>query len=148
MLKIPPVASVESKGPLGVVQLPRLWSKVLLDAKGLLPDGYHPCGNGFDRVVLEGLGLDREAVVTFLTDHLPTYPQFETWVVSQVGPISDHTKATINDAILGFAPKPERRAEIIERLGLPADHPATTMVELNTLDDWAEFHHYLTEAES
>ncbi len=145
MKKIPPIAPVDAKGPLGVVQLPRLWSKVLLDANGLLPEGYHVCGNGFDRIVLEGLGLEREAVLTYIVSTRPTYPQFEAWVASQVGPVSTETKAKINDAILGFAPSPERRAQIIERLGLPPDHPAATMVELNTLDDWAEFHRYLTE---
>ncbi len=147
MHKIPPIASIDTKGPLGVVQLPRLWSKVLLDAKGLLPEGYYPCGNGFDRIVLEGLGLDREAVLAYLTAKTPTYPQFEAWVVTQVGEVTEEAKAKINNAILGHVPTPERRAQILERLGLPQDHSARTMVELNTLDDWAEFHRYLTQPE-
>ena len=67
MRKVPPVAAVAAKGPLGVVQLPRLWSKVLLDQRGLLPEGYYPCGLGFDKIVLDGLGLDREEVLAFLT---------------------------------------------------------------------------------
>lgn len=148
MHKVPPIASVDARGPLGVVQLPRLWSKVLLDAKGLLPEGYHPCGNGFDRIVLEGLGLDRDLVLAYLTTNMPTYPEFEAWVTSEVGPVSEETKAAINGSILGFTPSPERRGQILERLGLPADHPAATMVELNTLDDWAEFHRYLAATET
>ena len=38
--QIAPLISSEVAGPLGVIHLPRLWLKVLLSAKGLLPDDY------------------------------------------------------------------------------------------------------------
>lgn len=146
MQKIPPIASVSDTGPLGVVQLPRLWSKVLLDAKGLLPEDYAACGNGFDRVVLEGLGLDREEVVGYLTREMPTYAQFEHWVVQRLGGSVPQEKIeAVNRMILSYDMKPERRHELLEGAGHADDGRITRGAEVNTLDDWAVFHQYLTQ---
>ncbi|MDA8347016.1 MAG: hypothetical protein M0Z66_16355 [Thermaerobacter sp.] len=143
MQKVPPVAPVAAKGPLGVVQLPRLWSKVLLDKKGLLPEGYSACGQGFDRVVLEGLGLDRERVLAFL-DGLPTYPQFEAWVTKELGGSVPQDKIqSVNDYILGREFPEERRRQILESVGYTGDEDVRAGAALNQLDDWAEFHRYL-----
>ena len=49
---IVPLISSGSHGPLGVVHLPRLWSKLTLDAAGKLPPGYDSCGDGFDAMTL------------------------------------------------------------------------------------------------
>ncbi len=144
MRKIPPIASVAAKGPLGIVQLPRLWSKVLLDQKGLLPEGYYPCGQGFDRVVLEGLGLDREEVLAYLTGEMPTYAQFEAWVVAKCGGQVPQEKIDkVNDYILGREFPEDRSAAILERCGYPADTAIRHGAVLNQLDDWDEFHRCL-----
>lgn len=146
MDKIPPIAAVEAKGPLGVVQLPRLWSKVLLDAKGLLPEGYAACGNGFDRIVLEGLGLDREEVVGFLTSELPTYAGFESWVHGKLGEVPADKIAAVNEKILGFESSPERRKVMLEGAGHADDGVVTHTYQINMLDDWSEFHRFLTQS--
>ena len=51
-----PTISSGVAGPLGVLHLPRFWSKVLMDAKGQLHEDYPACGAGFDQMVLDGLG--------------------------------------------------------------------------------------------
>lgn len=145
--KIPPIASVEAKGPLGVVQLPRLWSKVLLDAKGLLPEGYAACGNGFDRIVLEGLGLEREEVVGFLTSELPTYARFESWVREKLGgEVPSAAIASVNEKILAYQTAPERRRELLEAMGHADDGSVTHHYQVNMLDDWSVFHEFLTKS--
>ena len=146
MRKVPPVAAVAAKGPLGVVQLPRLWSKVLLDHKGLLPDGYYPCGQGFDKVLLDGLGLDREEVLAFLKSELPTYGRFEAWVVERCGgQVPQERIDAVNDAILGREFPDDRSVAILERCGFPPETPIRQGAALNQLDDWLEFNRYLTE---
>ncbi len=146
MQKFPPIASVAAKGPLGVVQLPRLWSKVLLDQKGLLADGYYPCGQGFDKVVLEGLGLDREEVLQYLTSEMPTYAQFESWVVGKLGGLVPQEKIDkVNEYILGREFPQERAETILANSGFPKETPITHGAVLNQLDDWQEFHRYLTQ---
>ncbi len=74
-----PTISSGVAGPLGVLHLPRFWSKVLLDSKGQLHEDYPACGAGFDQMVLDGLGLDKDATLAYISDNSPTYPQFEAW---------------------------------------------------------------------
>src|SRR5437868_4978279 len=73
MDKIVPLIGSAEVGPLGVLHLPRLWLKVSLDSKGLLADGYPAVGTGFDQMVLDGLGLRKEAVVEYIKKSHPTY---------------------------------------------------------------------------
>ena len=60
-MAIIPNISSDIAGPLGAIHLPRLWSKLRLSAAGQLQDGYPECGAGFDQMVLDGLGVDRDA---------------------------------------------------------------------------------------
>ncbi|HET7813341.1 MAG TPA: hypothetical protein VFL13_03080 [Candidatus Baltobacteraceae bacterium] len=41
-----PTITSDVAGPLGVMRLPRLWSKLTLAAHGKLPDDYDECGPG------------------------------------------------------------------------------------------------------
>src|SRR5271157_3796800 len=66
MDKIVPLIGSAEVGPLGVLHLPRLWLKVSLDAKGALAEGYPAIGTGFDQMVLDGLGLKKDAVSILL----------------------------------------------------------------------------------
>ncbi len=59
-------------GPLGVFHLPRLWQKVSLVARGKQADGYKGPGRCRDSMLIKGLGLDKDALVTFITDSRPT----------------------------------------------------------------------------
>jgi len=141
MQMLPPVTPNRTKGPLGVCQLPRMWSKVLLDARGLLPPGYSAIGDGFDRVVLEGLGLDRERVMTHLRSNLPTYPEFQRWILEELGgSVPDGAAKKINETIMGYTMGESRRKQLLQNAGLEDDGSLTLVVDINEIDDWAEFH--------
>ena len=77
---IVPLISSGVAGPLGVVHLPRLWLKASLEARGKLAAGYPGAGKGYDQMVIDGLGLNREKVLAYIKDNKPTYTQFENWV--------------------------------------------------------------------
>jgi len=139
--KIVPLISSGVAGPLGVLHLPRLWCKVLLDAKGLLPEGHDACGMGYDQMVLDGLGLDREATLKFLRNQFPTYVQFEAWVLSQKGGSLDKAAVDkLNAAILGYNHSDDVRAGILSHVGRKDDGSVKDAVRLNALEDWHDFH--------
>jgi len=145
MDKMVPLISSDVAGPLGVIHLPRLWCKVLLSAKGMLPDDYDECGSGFDQMTLSGLGLDREATLQYLKSSLPSYPEFEKWVVQQKGGrIDPQTIERLNASIRGYNHSDEHGREMREAAGI-TDHPdIKDAVNLNKLEDWTEFHQMLT----
>src|SRR5438034_5156002 len=80
MNTIVPLISSGVAGPLGVLHLPRLWLKASLEAAGKLAPGYPGAGKGYDQMVIDGLGLNREAVLDYIKKNKPTYPQLEAWV--------------------------------------------------------------------
>ena len=131
--KIVPLISSGTKGPIGVLHLPRLWQKVSLEAAGKIADGYPGIGAGYDAMVIAGLGLDTEAVRSYITNEKPTYPQFEAWIQSQEG-------AKLDDAsIEGYNHDDATRQGILSANGLPDGDPKDA-INLNNLDDWLEFH--------
>ena len=142
MSKIVPLISSGVAGPIGVLHLPRFWQKVSLEAAGKIADGYPGCGAGYDQMVLDGLGLNKDATLDYISNSKPTYPQFEAWVKSQEGVKLDKGSVTsLNSAIAGYIHADETRKSILEANGIEdgpdAPHDA---VNLNNLDDWLEFH--------
>ena len=138
--KIVPLISSGTKGPLGVLHLPRLWQKVSLEAAGKIADGYPGIGAGYDAMVIAGLGLDTEAVRSHITNDKPTYPQFEAWVKSQEGAkLDDASISELNASIEGYNHDDETRQGILSANGLPDGDPKDA-INLNNLDDWLEFH--------
>jgi hypothetical protein len=141
MIKIVPLIGSAEVGPLGVLHLPRLWLKVSLDAKGILADGYPAVGTGFDQMVLDGLGLKKDAVVEFVTKNRPTYPEFETWVKQQPGTRLDGASiAKLNEAIRGYNHDDGTVQSVLGENGLPSDVGIRDAVTLNRIDDWKCFH--------
>jgi hypothetical protein len=142
MSKFVPLLSSGLAGSLGVLHLPRLWLKVSLDAQGKLAAGYPAIGKGFDQMVIEGLNLDRDALVSFIAEKRPTYPQFEQWVREQPGARID--KASIeklNGAISSYNHDDATRRTVLGAAGLADDEKAPRdAVNLNNLDDWTEFY--------
>ena len=140
-----PLISSDLAGPLGAIHLPRLWSKVLLSAKGQLEDGYDECGQGLDQMVLDGLGVDRDAAVGYIKSNLPTYPQFEAWVVQQRGgSIPQGEIDASNAAIRGYNHDDDTRGSILSAAGVADDGSILDAVNLNNLDDWTEMHAAVT----
>jgi len=138
--KIVPLISSGTKGPLGVLHLPRLWQKVSLDAAGKIADGYPGIGAGYDAMVIAGLGLDTEAVRAHITNDKPTYPQFEAWIKGQEGAkLDDASIGELNASIEGYNHDDETRQGILSANGLPDGDPKDA-INLNNLDDWLEFH--------
>lgn len=142
MSKTVPTISSGVAGPLGVLHLPRFWQKVSLDAVGKLADGYPACGAGYDQMVLDGLGLDKEATLGYISSEKPSYTQLEAWIKQQAGAKLDADSIkSLNDAIVGYNHDDETRKGILSSCGLPDDEAAfKDAVNLNNLDDWYEFH--------
>ena len=142
MSNIVPLISSGVAGPIGVLHLPRFWQKVSLEAAGKIADGYPGCGAGYDQMVLDGLGLSKDATLDYISSQKPTYPQFEAWVKAQDGVKLDKGSVTsLNAAIAGYIHADETRKSILEANeiedGPDAPHDA---VNLNNLDDWLEFY--------
>ena len=138
--KIVPLISSGTKGPLGVLHLPRLWQKVSLEAADKIADGYPGIGDGYDTMVINGLGLKADAVRAYITNDKPTYPQFEAWIQGQDGATLDADSiGTLNDSITGYNHDDATRQGILSANGLPDGDPQDA-VNLNNLDAWLEFH--------
>ena len=138
--KIVPLISSGTKGPLGVLHLPRLWQKVSLEAASKIADGYPGIGAGYDAMVIAGLGLDTEAVRAHITNDKPTYPQFEAWIQAQDGAkLDDASIGELNASIEGYNHDDATRQGILSANGLPDGDPKDA-INLNNLDDWLEFH--------
>lgn len=141
MSKFIPLISSGTTGPLGVLHLPRLWLKASLGAAGKLSADYPPCGQGYDQMVLDGLGIDKAAFEKFISESKPTYPQLEAWILEQSGGSLDETKvAKLNEAIAGYNHADDVRAEILGANGLPDTGKILDAINLNNLDDWQAFH--------
>ena len=135
-----PMISSGTKGPLGVLHLPRLWLKVSLESQGKIADGYPGIGAGYDSMVIDALGLSADAVKAYISSQKPTYNQFEAWIQSQPGAKLDaDTIGNLNSAIAGYIHDDETRQDILSACGLPDGEPRDA-VNLNNLDDWYEFH--------
>lgn len=142
MNTIVPLISSGVAGPLGVLHLPRLWLKASLEAQGKLAPGYPGCGKGYDQMVLDGLGLNRQSTLDYLKTQRPSYTQFEAWVKNQPGVKLDKGSIdALNSAIRGYNHDDGTRKGILAAAGLPDDASAfKDAVNLNNLDDWNEFH--------
>ena len=136
-----PLISSGTTGPLGVLHLPRLWLKVSLECCGKLAPGYPGAGKGFDQMVIDGLGLKREAVFEFVKANKPTYCQFEAWVKKTGTRVDKASIEKLNAAIRGYNHDDETRQSILGANQLPDDAAAAKdAVNLNNSDDWKEFH--------
>ena len=141
MNTVVPLISSGTAGPLGVLHLPRLWLKLSLESTGKLAPGYPGAGKGYDQMVIDGLGLQRDAVINFIKTSKPTYPQFEAWVKKNARHLDKGSIDKLNAAIRGYNHDDETRKSILGANGLPDDGSAAhDAVNLNNLDDWKEFH--------
>lgn len=141
MSKIVPTISSGVAGPLGVLHLPRLWQKASLEAAGKLHADYPGCGQGYDQMVLTGLGLDREEFLAYIKGSKPTYVQLEAWVLSKKGGSLDAAAVKkLNDSIVGYNHTDDVRASVLSAVGRHDDGSIKDAINLNNLDDWQAFH--------
>ena len=141
MNTIVPLISSGVAGPLGVLHLPRLWLKTSLEARGKLAPGYPGAGKGYDQMVIDGLGLNRDAVLEYIKTSKPTYCEFEAWVKKNGTKVDKGSIDTLNSAIKGYNHDDGTRKGILGANKLADDDCACKdAVNLNNLDDWYEFH--------
>ncbi|MBC5825331.1 MAG: DUF5069 domain-containing protein [Candidatus Eremiobacteraeota bacterium] len=138
--KIVPLVSSGTAGPLGVMHLPRLWSKLTLHCAGVLAEGYDSIGPGFDSLTLNDLGLNKDEVMQFIKTQKPTYPQFEEWVLQKKGGhIDPAVVKKHNEAILGYNHSGETAQNMRSAMGVKRND-VSDAVTLNTLDDLHELY--------
>jgi len=142
--KIVPTVGSRVAGPLGVVHLPRLWAKLLLSSRELLPDDYDACGDGFDAMTIAAIGLDREELMSFIGTEQPTYMAFETWVLHKTGGKLDSAKIDAhNRAILTYNHSDSTARAMRADSGV-ADPSIGDAATLNALDDFDQLHAQVT----
>lgn len=141
MSKVVPTISSGVAGPLGVLHLPRLWQKASLEAAGKLHPDYPGCGKGYDQMVLDGIGLDREEFLNYIKNSKPTYIQLESWILAKKGGTLDAAAVKkLNEAIKGYLHDDATRKSILDAAGRPDDGSIKDAVNLNNLDDWQTFY--------
>lgn len=143
---IVPAIGSSVAGPLGIVHLPRLWTKVLLASRGLLPADYDECGEGFDGMTISALGLDRDELIAFVRNEQPTYMAFETWVLHRThGTLTPAKIEAHNRAILSYAHS-EATAQAMRANSGVTKSSLGDAATLNALDDFDELHAQITSA--
>ena len=165
---VPLIATIDF-GPLGARQLPRTWYKIILKAKGVLhPDYPHMTDGGLDPRVLRALNLDIRATVHYISEEMPSYLEFESWVRDQCGgQIPVQAVEEWNDYVCNRIHNEAKRAEIRATLGRQDDraigidpdvwgglsphdklvNDATSAVVLNHIEDWHLAYQSLVNAE-
>ena len=92
-------------------------------------------------MVIDGLGLNRDAVLDYIKQNKPTYPQFEAWVKKTGTKLDKGSIEKLNTAIRGYNHDDGTRKSILGANSLPDDASAPKdAINLNNLDDWKEFH--------
>gem|GEM_PF-151535 len=137
-----PAISSTLTGPLGAFHLPRLWLKHRLHGVGRLPEGYRHGAGGFDEMVADALGFDREAFAAYVEMEKADYLAAETWVRSHATTLTAATVDALNAQIGSYKLRPERSAVRRQELGPIADGLELGSA-LNDLDDWAGLHRQL-----
>jgi hypothetical protein len=141
MSKVIPMISSGIAGPLGVLHLPRLWQKVSLGATGKLHDDYPAIGAGFDQMVLDGLGINKDEFQKFVADKKPTYAELEAWVLEKKGGKLDQASVDkLNSAIATYHHSDATRKAILGASNVKDEGKILDAVNLNNLDDWLTFH--------
>jgi len=138
---IVPLITSDASGPIGILHLPRLWTKLSLGAAGRLFPGYDLCGDGFDAMTLAAFGLDRATTIAFVNDNHPTYAQFEAYVIEK-GNVTPDTVKNHNDAIRGYNHSDDLGGKMRTASGI-ADHTVGDAVRLNMVEDLDELRNQL-----
>jgi hypothetical protein len=143
MKKIVPLISSTVVGPLGVAHLPRTWLKAILAEVDALYEGWNPGYRGFNKMVLDALGVDQEAFYAFIKT-MPSYPQTECWIEEAAANLNPASIAQSNETVFSHPRAEDAAAAFRERVGL-SDSNLNLSANLNDLDDWCTIHQWLIE---
>ena len=112
----PLVAPMET-GALGVVQLKRLWSRALAARSGQAVR--HPAEQRLEQLVLDALGVGLEQAQRHLMQHVPSFAEFERWIVETSGGVDPEQVERINALVTGAEPPPATRRRLAEIEAMP-----------------------------
>ena len=113
--------------------------------RGQLHPDYPACGAGFDQMVLDGLGLDKEETLAYIHENRPSYTEFEKWILDKKGGSLDQAAVDeLNAAITGYNHDDDTRGAILGAAGVADDGSILDAVNLNNLEDWTDWHAALT----
>ena len=130
-------------GPLGVAHLPRMWFKGILSAAKALPDTYFDDYKGFNKKVVDALGLEPEPWFAFLKTQ-PTYLEAERYVKAHAAHLDAETIAALNADIATTQRAEENAAKVRATVGLTIEGFNNSAALIN-LDDWFAIHTVLIE---
>lgn len=141
MERLVPLISSSVAGPMGVAHLPRTWLKAILAETDALYEGWNPGYRGFNKMMIDALGIDQEAFFEHIKT-LPTYPETERWVEQNAANLDAASIAASNATILGHERPDEKAAPTREQVGLNGSTLCGSAA-LNDLDDWYTIHRWI-----
>jgi Phytanoyl-CoA dioxygenase (PhyH) len=117
-------------GMLGVYQLKRAWGRQRANRQA--PSAFDPIEFHRDRLVFDALGLGLEQTLQYLGNSVPTFDEFERWIVATTGGRSAVEIARINAAIAGNEYSPEIKAWLAK---IDASEPVLSADDLAFWDE-------------
>lgn len=104
----PSLPAPTEAGALGVFQLKRLWAVALAARRGRRHRDLAELR--LNHLVTDALGLGLEQVQQQLMQRVPTFEEFERWIIATTGGVEPEQIARINAVVAGGAcPEPVRR---------------------------------------
>ena len=125
----------------GVVNLARMTDKARAHNSGTLGAYWYGEDSGFDRRILEFLGLTEEAFATALREH-GSDAEVETWLGEHLTGKTAQEIASFNDSLVSFAPTSDRQKQFLQGVvaGLDPQRPdIDTYMAMTALDDKVTF---------
>ena len=133
---IVPLISSDAAGPSGIKHLPRMWTKLTLNAAGRLFPGYDFCGDGYDGMTLAAFGVDRAKTLAFIAEKHPTYMEFETFFLAN-GNMTPAAIEAHNAAITGYH-HDDALCDAMRKASGIGDASVKDAVRLNMIEDLDE----------
>jgi hypothetical protein len=103
---ISPAVSPLLTGALDLCHLPRLWTKAMIDAIGLLPEGYNSGKGPLDEHLASAIGIELAGAIRFIRAERPMYRAFEEWIADLAATLEPSVRETWNNRIIN-GEKPE-----------------------------------------
>lgn len=142
-----PLISSSIMGTSGLLHLPRMIEKLLLEANEQLAYGYHTLGGGYDGIVCDGVNIQPKTLGALVAANKHAGIAKIEWLIrARAGvKLNPATIGIINAKIAGYVHTGIVRREILAALGLPDDGSMPSNAAwLNDQDDWLAFHHEIT----
>ncbi len=114
----PALAPATEIGALGICQLKRMWSRAVAARQGRI----HPAtihDRHLDHLVIHACGLGLEQTSQYLAGAMPSFEEFERWLVQTTGGVAPERVARFNAAVTGGAP-PHQSAQWLAAIAASA----------------------------